>query len=87
MICLEQAKILDIILVKINKYWRLMSEFWKNVSRYPRFFFSSLAGLILILLTPFRNLLKLKKFRFLLPLIFLLFFGIFYKILVSMTGL
>jgi hypothetical protein len=42
-----------------------MSDFWTNISRYPRFFISSLAGLILIILTPFRNLLKIKKLRIL----------------------
>jgi hypothetical protein len=46
-----------------------MSDFWTNISRYPRFFISSLAGLILIILTPFRNLLKIKKFRIVFPLI------------------
>jgi hypothetical protein len=35
-----------------------MNDFWNNISRYPRFFISSLAGLILVILTPFRNLLK-----------------------------
>ena len=38
-----------------------MSDFWKNISRYPRFFISSLAGLILVILAPFRNLFKTKK--------------------------
>ena len=64
-----------------------MSDFWTNVSRYPRFFISSLAGLILIILTPFRNLLKIKKFRVILPLILLGFFGGLYFILINMTGL
>jgi hypothetical protein len=33
-----------------------MNDFWNNISRYPRFFISSLIGLILIILSPFRNL-------------------------------
>jgi hypothetical protein len=41
-----------------------MNDFWNNISRYPRFFISSLIGLILVILTPFRNLFKIKKFRF-----------------------
>jgi hypothetical protein len=51
-----------------------MNDFWNNISRYPRFFISSLAGLILVILTPFRNLFKIKKFRFILPIIFLYWF-------------
>jgi hypothetical protein len=64
-----------------------MNEFWNNISRYPRFFISSLAGLILVILAPFRNLFKIKKFRFILPIVFILFVLILYKILTSMTGL
>ena len=64
-----------------------MSDFWNNVSRYPRFFISSLAGLILIILAPFRNLFKIKQFRFVLFIGIILFFGTIYKIIESMTGL
>ena len=64
-----------------------MSDFWTNVSRYPRFLISSLAGLIVIILTPFRNLLKVKKFRILFPLVLIGFLASLYFILVNMTGL
>jgi hypothetical protein len=64
-----------------------MSDFWTNISRYPRFFISSLAGLILIILTPVRNLLKVKKFRVILPVVIIGFLAGLYFILVSMTGL
>ena len=64
-----------------------MNDFWDNISRYPRFFISSLAGLILVILAPFRNLFKIKKFRIFLPVLFLLFIGILYIILRNMTGL
>jgi hypothetical protein len=64
-----------------------MSDFWTNVSRYPRFFISSLAGLILIIITPFRNLLKIKQFRIIFPLILIGFIASLYFILASMTGL
>jgi hypothetical protein len=64
-----------------------MNDFWNNISRYPRFFISSLVGLILIIITPFRNLFKKKKFRYILPLFLILLVFIFYKILTSMTGL
>ena len=63
-----------------------MSDFWNNISRYPRFFISSLAGLILIILAPFRNLFKIQKFRIILPIFFTLFILILYNILLSMTG-
>jgi hypothetical protein len=64
-----------------------MNDFWNNISRYPRFFISSLIGLILVILAPFRNLFKIKKFRFILPLILVFFIGIFYNIIRMMTGL
>jgi Protein of unknown function (DUF751) len=64
-----------------------MSDFWTNLSRYPRFFISSMAGLILVILTPFRNLFKIKKFRILVPILLILFIIILYFILTSMTGL
>ena len=64
-----------------------MSDFWTNLSRYPRFFISSLAGLILVILTPFRNLFKVKKLRIIVPIIFVLFSIVLYLILRNMTGL
>ena len=64
-----------------------MNDFWTNVSRYPRFFISSVAGSVLIILTPFRNLLKIKKFQFIVPIVILgLFIGL-YSIIVNMTAL
>ena len=63
------------------------SDFWTNISRYPRFLISSLAGLIIIILTPFRNLLKIKKFRIVVPLILIGFLASLYFILINMTGL
>ena len=64
-----------------------MNDFWTNVSRYPRFFISSLAGLILIILAPLRNLFKIKKFRIFLPVFVLLFIILIYNIVVNMTGI
>ena len=64
-----------------------MSDFWTNVLRYPRFFISSLIGLILVILTPFRNLFKIKKFRIILPVMLIIFFATLYFILANMTGL
>jgi hypothetical protein len=64
-----------------------MSDFWNNVSRYPRFFISSLAGLILVILSPFKNLFKIKKLRIFVILGFILFIGILFTILTNMVGL
>jgi hypothetical protein len=64
-----------------------MNNFWNNISRYPRFFISSLAGLILVILAPFRNLFKVKKFRIFLPLLVLLVIGTLYVIIANMTAL
>jgi hypothetical protein len=64
-----------------------MSDFWTNISRYPRFFISSLIGLIIIILTPFRNLLKIKKLRIVFPLILIGILSSLYLILVNMTGI
>ena len=64
-----------------------MNDFWNNVSRYPRFFISSLAGLILIILAPFKNLFKIKKLRALVIVAFFLFVIILYTVIRSMAGL
>ena len=64
-----------------------MNDFWNNISRYPRFFISSLAGLILVILAPFKNLFKIKKFRIVIVLSFLIFIGLLYVIIRSMAGL
>ena len=64
-----------------------MNDFWNNISRYPRFFISSLAGLILVILAPLKNLFKIKKLRFFVILGFVLFIGLLYLIISNMTGL
>ena len=64
-----------------------MNDFWNNISRYPRFFISSLAGLILIILAPFKNLFKIKKFRIVVIIFFLIFVTLLYTIIRSMAGL
>jgi len=61
-----------------------MNEFWKNIVRYPRFFISSMIGLIIVILTPFKNLFKIQKLRILLIISFILFFGLLYFILSNM---
>ena len=64
-----------------------MNNFWTNVVRYPRFFISSMVGLILIILTPFRNLFKTPKLRWFLILGSLIFISSLYFIIRSMVAL
>jgi hypothetical protein len=63
-----------------------MSDFWNNISRYPRFFISSLVGSVLVILAPLRNLFKVQKFRVILPVLFLLFSVTLYTVISGMTG-
>jgi hypothetical protein len=64
-----------------------MNDFWSNISRYPRFFISSLAGLILVILTPLKNLFKIPKFRIFVITFSLLFICLLYSIIKSMIVL
>ena len=64
-----------------------MNNFWTNIVRYPRFFISSVIGLILIILTPFRNLFKTPKLRWFLIVFSLAFIISIYIIIRNMLGL
>nr|YP_010208212.1 hypothetical protein Ycf33 [Pseudo-nitzschia pungens]UBA15225.1 hypothetical protein Ycf33 [Pseudo-nitzschia pungens] len=64
-----------------------MSDFWNNISRYPRFFISSVIGLALIILTPFRNLFKIPKLRGILIVLIFVVIGLLYLILKNMVGM
>jgi hypothetical protein len=64
-----------------------MNDFWNNISRYPRFFISSLIGLILIIIAPFRNLFKIPRLRIIGVIGIVVIFGFFYIILQKMVGL
>ncbi|EED86148.1 predicted protein [Thalassiosira pseudonana CCMP1335] len=64
-----------------------MNNFWTNIVRYPRFFISSMIGLILIILTPFRNLFKTPKLRWFVILSSLIFILSLYFIIRTMVGL
>ena len=67
----------------------MTNNFWKNISRYPSFFISSIIGLILIILTPIRNLLKNLDLKFQILMIILLLFllTVVYIIIANMTNL
>ena len=64
-----------------------MNDFWNNVSRYPRFFISSLIGLILVILSPFRNLFKIPRLRLVLIPSIVLLIALFSWIIKTMVGL
>jgi hypothetical protein len=64
-----------------------MTDFWNNISRYPRFFISSLVGLIFVILTPFRNLLKIKKLQFILPIFMIGILAFLYLTIANMVDL
>ena len=64
-----------------------MNDFWNNISRYPRFFISSVIGLALIIITPFRNLFKIPKLRIFVILFIIGIVGFLYFVLKSMVGL
>ena len=64
-----------------------MNDFWTNILRYPRFFISSLIGLLLVIITPFRNLFKNPQSRIFLLIFILIFLIALYSILKSMVGL
>lgn len=64
-----------------------MNEFWTNILRYPRFFISSLIGLLLVILTPFRNLFKNPQSRVFLLVFIILFLILLYLTLKNMVGL
>ena len=64
-----------------------MNNFWINVFRYPRFFFSSLLGLIFIILTPIKNVFKNPKLRISLTFGLILFLMSLYIIIKKMIVL
>jgi hypothetical protein len=64
-----------------------MSDYWNNISRYPRFFISSMVGLILVILAPLKNLLKVPKLRIILILSLVGVITLLYFIIGNMVGL
>ena len=63
-----------------------MNEFWNNVSRYPRFFISSVIGSILTIILPFKNLFKITQFRSIAVFSICLLVAVILLTLVKMTG-
>ena len=52
------------IYVEKNEIAQHMSNFWENIARYPKFFISSVVGLIVIITSPLRKLNKNVNGRF-----------------------
>lgn len=52
-----------------------MPDFWENALRFPRFFISSMQGLILIIIGPFFNLLRNPKTSIVFLLVAVLIIG------------
>ena len=59
-----------------------MANFWENIARYPKFFFSSLAGLVIIITSPIRKLSKNSSVLFILFSTLILFLTL--QIFISM---
>jgi len=64
-----------------------MNNFLTNIVRYPRFFISSMIGLILIILKPFKNLFKIPKLRWFVISFSLIFIISLYYVIQKMVGL
>jgi hypothetical protein len=64
-----------------------MNNFWTNIVRYPRFFISSMIGLILIILSPFKNLFKTPRLRWFVIIFSLIFIITLYFVIQKMVGL
>jgi hypothetical protein len=64
-----------------------MNDFWNNISRYPRFFISSVLGTALVIITPLRNLFKVPKLRIFLIILIFGIIGLLYFTIRSMVGM
>lgn len=64
-----------------------MPDFWENLLRFPRFFISSILGLVLIILGPFFNLLRDPKSTWILTLATIIIITLLAKILEAMLSL
>jgi len=64
-----------------------MVDFWENLLRFPRFFISSILGLILTILGPFFNLLQQPKTALILIIGSLGIIGFLIKTLEAMLSL
>ena len=64
-----------------------MPDFWENLLRFPRFFISSILGLVLIILGPFFNLLRDPKSTWILTLTTIIIITLLAKTLEAMLSL
>ena len=63
-----------------------MDDFWANAVRFPRFLFSSVLGLIFVIIDPIRNLFKIPKLRIVVVLFILLITIFLYLTIKGMVG-
>ena len=64
-----------------------MNDFWNYISRYQRFFISSVLGTALVIITPLRNLFKVPKLRIFLIILIFGIIGLLYFTIRSMVGM
>ena len=64
-----------------------MNDFWTNIIRYPRFFITSLLGLILIIIKPFIKVLKTSKLSIFFIIFILILIISLYNILINILNL
>lgn len=64
-----------------------MPDFWENLLRFPRFFISSILGLVLTILGPFFNLLRDPKSTWILTLATIIILTLLTKTLEAMLSL
>ena len=64
-----------------------MNDFWTNIIRYPKFFITSLLGLILIIIKPFIKFLKTSKLSIFFNISILILIVSLYTILINILNL
>lgn len=64
-----------------------MANFWENIARYPKFFISSVIGLIIIIVSPIRKLNKNTNGRIIFITFSLLLIAITIKIFFLMLDI
>jgi hypothetical protein len=64
-----------------------MANFWENIARYPKFFISSVIGLVIIITSPIRKLNKNLNGRIIFVISSILGFTIIMQIFFLMLGI
>lgn len=64
-----------------------MANFWENVTRYPKFFISSVIGLIIVITSPIKKLNKSISGRFIFILFSTISLFLIIQIFILMLGI